>query len=131
VEYADKESIFAAPEHPYTWGLLKSIPRLDLPRDEALVPIPGLPPSLINKPPGCSFHPRCPYLTETHKRIDPRLEATGANGAHLVACLLPHETRRALWTALQQGATPSQAREQIGVPEDTPVPAGGVQEPRS
>jgi peptide/nickel transport system ATP-binding protein len=131
VEYADKESIFAAPEHPYTWGLLKSIPRLDLPRDEALVPIPGLPPSLILKPSGCSFHPRCPYVQEAHKRIDPPLEPAGANGGHLVACLLPHETRRALWAALQQGATPSEARARVGVAEDTPVPALGGQEPRS
>jgi peptide/nickel transport system ATP-binding protein len=128
VEYADKESIFATPEHPYTWGLLKSIPRLDLPRDEALVPIPGLPPSLILKPSGCSFHPRCPYVQEAHKRIDPALEPAGANGTHLVACLVPHETRRALWGALQQGATPSEARERVGVPEDTPVPAVGGQE---
>ena len=76
VEYADKETIFAAPEHPYTWGLLRSIPRLDLPRDEPLVPIPGRPPSLILTPPGCSFHPRCPYVREAHKRIDPQLVAT-------------------------------------------------------
>ena len=73
VEYADKDTIFAMPEHPYTWGLLKSIPRLDSPRGEELVPIPGRPPSLINKPPGCSFHPRCPYVREAHKRIDPQL----------------------------------------------------------
>src|ERR671921_1424768 len=76
VEYADKDTIFAAPEHPYTWGLLKSIPRLDLPRDEALVPIAGRPPSLILKPPGCSFPPRCPYVREAHKRIDPHLAPT-------------------------------------------------------
>ena len=103
VEYADTESIFAAPEHPYTWGLLKSIPRLDLPRDEPLVPIQGRPPSLILKPPGCSFHPRCPYVREAHKRIDPQLEPTAAGvngGRHQVACLLPPQTRRALWTEL-------------------------------
>ena len=71
VEYADKDSIFAAPEHPYTWGLLKSIPRLDLPRDEPLVPIPGRPPSLILKPDGCSFHPRCPYVREAQRHTHP------------------------------------------------------------
>jgi peptide/nickel transport system ATP-binding protein len=70
VERGQKDAIFAAPEHPYTWGLLRSIPRLDLPRDEPLVPIPGRPPSLINKPSGCAFHPRCPYVRESHKSID-------------------------------------------------------------
>ena len=82
VEHADKDTIFATPEHPYTWGLLKSIPRLDSPRGEELVPIPGRPPSLILKPPGCSFHPRCPYVREAHKRIDPQLApaADGGNG---------------------------------------------------
>src|SRR3954452_5497244 len=68
VEKADTDTIFAAPEHPYTWGLLSSIPRLDSPRDEELVPIAGRPPSLINLPSGCSFHPRCPYVREAHKK---------------------------------------------------------------
>ena len=121
VEYADKDTIFGAPEHPYTWGLLKSIPRLDLPRDEPLVPIQGRPPSLILKPPGCSFHPRCPYVREAHKRIDPRLaptESLSGNGRHLVACLLPPQTRRALWSELVGGATPDDARERVDVPEE-------------
>src|SRR5438445_4090253 len=62
IETAPTGLIFKAPEHPYTWGLLQSIPRLDRPRDEPLIPIPGRPPSLIALPSGCSFHPRCPYL---------------------------------------------------------------------
>ena len=74
IERADTDTIFAAPEHPYTWGLLSSIPRLDSPRGEELVPIPGRPPSLINLPGGCSFHPRCPYVRDAHKRTDPKLE---------------------------------------------------------
>ena len=121
VEYADKETIFALPEHPYTWGLLKSIPRLDLPRDEPLVPIQGRPPSLILKPPGCSFPPRCPYVREAHKRIDPRLaptESLSGNGRHQVACLLPPQTRRALWSELVAGATPDDAKERVDVPEE-------------
>jgi peptide/nickel transport system ATP-binding protein len=121
VEYADTDSIFAAPEHPYTWGLLKSIPRLDLPRDEPLVPIQGRPPSLILKPPGCSFHPRCPYVREAHKRIDPQLVATAEGvdgGRHRVACLLPPQTRRALWAELVAGGTPDEARERVSVPEE-------------
>ena len=126
VEYADKESIFAAPEHPYTWGLLKSIPRLDLPRDEPLVPIQGRPPSLILKPPGCSFHPRCPYVRDAHRRIDPKLARTaeGVNGGrHQVACLLPPQTRRQLWTELVSGATPDEAKERVSVPEEAVDPA--------
>jgi peptide/nickel transport system ATP-binding protein len=122
VEYANKETIFAMPEHPYTWGLLKSIPRLDSPRGEELVPIPGRPPSLILKPPGCAFHPRCPYVREAHKRIDPQLApaADGGNGGghrHEVACLLPAQTRRALWAALQEGAPPEAAMARVDVPD--------------
>jgi peptide/nickel transport system ATP-binding protein len=118
VEHADTDTIFAAPEHPYTWGLLKSIPRLDLPRDEPLVPIPGRPPSLILKPPGCSFHPRCPYVRDAHKRIDPMLVSTAEGGRHQVACLLPPQTRRQLWAELQHGATPDGALERVDVPEE-------------
>ncbi len=74
VERADKDTIFHAPEHPYTWGLLSSIPRLDHPRGDALTPIAGRPPSLITLPSGCSFHPRCPYVREAHTRVEPLLE---------------------------------------------------------
>ena len=63
VEQATATTIFDAPEHPYTWGLLRSIPRLDLPRGEELVPIPGRPPSLIHAAVRAAhFHPRCPYV---------------------------------------------------------------------
>ena len=122
VEYADKDSIFAMPEHPYTWGLLKSIPRLDSPRGEELVPIPGRPPSLILKPPGCSFHPRCPYVREAHKKIDPQLApaaeaGNGGGSKHEVACLLPAQTRRGLWAALRAGGTPAEAMARVDVPE--------------
>jgi peptide/nickel transport system ATP-binding protein len=120
VEHAPKDTIFATPEHPYTWGLLKSIPRLSTGRDEPLVPIPGRPPSLIVPPPGCSFHPRCPYARESHRRIEPELAPTAADG-HSVACLLPPETRRALWAELVRGATPEQARERVGIPEAAAV----------
>jgi peptide/nickel transport system ATP-binding protein len=122
VEYADKDTIFAVPEHPYTWGLLKSIPRLDSPRGDELVPIPGRPPSLIMKPAGCAFHPRCFYVREAHKRIDPQLApaadlGNGGGLKHEVACLLPGQTRRALWTALQAGEVPDVALEHVDVPE--------------
>src|SRR3954464_4299322 len=67
VERAATSTVFGAPEHPYTWGLLRSIPRLDSPADEELVPIPGRPPSLITRPTGCHFHPRCAFVRERHK----------------------------------------------------------------
>ena len=109
VEYADTETMFAAPEHPYTWGLLKSIPRLDSVRGDALIPIPGRPPSLINKPSGCAFHPRCPYVRDRHRTVDPTLEPVSTGHDHTVACLLPTETRRSLWGQLQAGSTPDEA----------------------
>src|SRR3954449_4008332 len=119
VEYGTADTVFAAPEHPYTWGLLKSIPRLDTPRGEELIPIFGRPPSLILKPPGCSFHPRCPYVREAHKKVDPTLEPAGsADVNHKVACLLPAETRRSLWAALQAGETPDQVLEEVEIPEE-------------
>jgi peptide/nickel transport system ATP-binding protein len=97
VERAATRTIFNAPEHPYTWGLLHSIPRLDVPRDVPLVPIEGLPPSPISRPAGCSFHPRCPHVREAHRRIDPTLEPSGDDPSHAVACLLPAAERRELW----------------------------------
>jgi peptide/nickel transport system ATP-binding protein len=98
VEQGPVDRIFGAPEHPYTWGLLRSIPRLDTPRDRELVPIPGRPPSLINRPSGCAFHPRCPYVREAHTKIVPELVESVPG--HTVACLLPSETRRELWRTL-------------------------------
>ncbi len=103
VEQAPSQAIFGAPEHPYTWGLLNSIPRLDTPRDEELVPIPGKPPSLINPPSGCRFHPRCPYVRDRHRHVDPALEPVPGDPSHQVACLLEAETRRRLWHELQTG----------------------------
>jgi peptide/nickel transport system ATP-binding protein len=113
VEHADKRDIFRAPEHPYTWGLLQSIPRLDRPRDEPLVPIPGRPPSLITLPTGCNFHPRCPYVRPRHREVDPRLEPVADDPGHRVACLLDSDTRRRLWQELAAGKQPQEARAEI------------------
>jgi peptide/nickel transport system ATP-binding protein len=110
VEYADAPTLFSNPAHPYTWGLLGSIPRLDTPRDEELVPVSGLPPSLINLPSGCHFHPRCPYVRESHKQIDPKLEPLPGETGHQAACLLDAQVRRRIWTELQKGVTPVEAR---------------------
>jgi peptide/nickel transport system ATP-binding protein len=78
-------------------------------REEELVPIPGRPPSLINLPSGCSFHPRCPYVRPAHTEVDPALEPTSQSG-HLVACLLAEPTRQRLWAQLRQGVQPDEAR---------------------
>ena len=119
VETASAEMAFSGPEHPYTWGLLRSIPALDRPRNQDLVPIPGTPPSLIRPPSGCHFHPRCAYAQPDHARIDPQLEPVAPGSSHYVACLLASEDRRRLWAELQAGRQPEEAIEQVGLPEAT------------
>jgi peptide/nickel transport system ATP-binding protein len=110
VERGPTEQIFHAPQHPYTWGLLKSIPRLDTARDEDLVPISGRPPSLIHRPSGCFFNPRCPYVQESHRRIDPRLEAVPGHPEHEVACLLESSVRQRIWDGLERGQSSGELR---------------------
>ncbi|MDI2124647.1 ABC transporter ATP-binding protein [Yinghuangia seranimata] len=94
-ETGPAESVFNRPQHPYTWGLLSSVPRMDRERQERLVPITGQPPSLIRVPEGCPFHPRCPYAklngTRSFDEV-PKLRETGEPG-HLVACHLEAEVR--------------------------------------
>src|SRR5437763_14368798 len=110
VEHGSTAQIFNTPQHPYTWGLLKSIPRLDVMRDEELVPISGRPPSLIHRPSGCFFHPRCPYVRDEHRRIDPRLEPGTGDPGHSAACLLSTAVRRRIWRGLQAGEPPGALR---------------------
>jgi peptide/nickel transport system ATP-binding protein len=111
VERASTDAIFDSPQHPYTWGLLKSIPRLTGPRDEELVPISGRPPSLINRPSGCFFHPRCPYVREKHRHEDPKLKPVSDDRGHQVACLLEASTRTSIWRGLQAGQDPASLRQ--------------------
>jgi peptide/nickel transport system ATP-binding protein len=121
VERATAEEIFHSPQHPYTWGLLKSIPRLDGPRDEELVPISGRPPSLIAPPSGCHFHPRCPYVRERHKKIDPPLEPVQGMPGHQVACLLESDVRARIWRGLESGESPADLRREVS--DVSPAPA--------
>ena len=73
VEKADTGELFANPKMPYTWGLLRSIPRLDERRKAKLLPIEGLPPDLIAPPPGCRFEPRCQYRRDVCREKEPEL----------------------------------------------------------
>ncbi len=124
IEQAPTPALFAEPEHPYTWGLLGSIPRLDQPSDTDLVPIAGRPPSLIHRPPGCSFSPRCPYVRDAHRRIDPELADIPGRPDHRVACLLPGDVRRGLWDHLRRGATPDEARAAVPLTDALSESAG-------
>src|SRR5215204_4072024 len=72
VEHAPVETLFADPEHPYTVGLMNAIPRAEL-ADVPPKPIEGSPPDLLRPPSGCRFHPRCPYVEEICRQVDPPL----------------------------------------------------------
>jgi peptide/nickel transport system ATP-binding protein len=84
---------------------------MDSPRDEELVPISGRPPSLITLPGGCSFHPRCPYVREAHRKTEPPLAPVPEDPTHQVACLLDSGTRKRMWRELEGGALPDAVRE--------------------
>ncbi|MBT98796.1 MAG: peptide ABC transporter ATP-binding protein [Dehalococcoidia bacterium] len=84
IERGDAREIYANPRHPYTVGLLRSVPRLDLPRRAKLDPIEGQPPDLIHLPGGCSFAPRCKWAVDKCKTDIPEL--TEAGEGHLSAC---------------------------------------------
>ncbi|MEU5899353.1 MULTISPECIES: ABC transporter ATP-binding protein [Streptomyces] len=100
VERGTAEKVFYEPQHPYTWGLLGSMPRIDREQTDRLIPVKGSPPSLINLPSGCAFNPRCPYadvpkdqITRT-ERPELRLVADG----HWSACHMSQEERTRIWT---------------------------------
>ncbi len=91
VENGSLDDIFYAPQHPYTWGLLGSLARLDRPRSERLTQIPGQPPSLLDPPPGCRFAPRCAFEFDRCSQ-PPDLAAT-QSGSHLDRCWLDLEEK--------------------------------------
>jgi len=94
VERATSRELFYDPQHPYTWGLLGSIARLDRPRPRRLTAIAGQPPSMINRPRGCAFRPRCPQAFDRCSVEDPPLTDKVGEG-HLDACFLSVEDKRA------------------------------------
>jgi oligopeptide/dipeptide ABC transporter ATP-binding protein len=98
VEYAEVGELFRRPQHPYTWGLLGSISRMDRPRQRRLAAITGQPPSLISLPAGCSFRPRCPHAFDRCRTERPDLAARSGAG-HLDACFLPADEKLARRTA--------------------------------
>ena len=89
VERGTAREIYANPRHPYTLGLLRSVPRLDEPKKAKLAPIPGQPPDLTRLPPGCAFAPRCSYAVERCRAERPTLEAEAPD--HLSACWVARE----------------------------------------
>jgi peptide/nickel transport system ATP-binding protein len=97
VEYGTAEQVLRQAQMPYTWGLLSSIPSVHGDADADLVPIKGNPPSLINLPRGCAFHPRCRYAMlkggPCDQEIPELLPVPGEQG-HLVACHLPDQFRK-------------------------------------
>ena len=92
VEQAEVHDLFHRPQHPYTWGLMGSLPRLET-DVERLTQIPGQPPSLLRPPTGCRFHPRCPYVMEVCKTTEPELVPTQREAEHLQRCHLDEETK--------------------------------------
>jgi oligopeptide transport system ATP-binding protein len=84
VEYGTTDEIFYKPLHPYTWGLMDSIPTHDMTEKTELCPIKGQPPSLVNVPPGCAFHPRCPYVQARCRTEEPAFHVV--EGSHGAAC---------------------------------------------
>ena len=98
VERASAREIYANPRHPYTLGLLRSVPRLDEPRRAKLQPISGQPPDLSRLPPGCSFAPRCAYVVERCRHEVPPLDAVVAD--HVSACWLARDLPTAVAAAL-------------------------------
>ena len=96
-EYGSAEDIFWRPGHPYTWGLLTSMPRIDEARLERLIPIKGTPPSLINVPSGCPFHPRCDFAALTGGKSETQIPILHEiEPGHRVACHLTSAQRATL-----------------------------------
>jgi peptide/nickel transport system ATP-binding protein len=115
-EYGPAADIFGRPGHPYTWGLLASMPRLDRDRTTRLIPIPGTPPSLIKVPSGCPFHPRCRYTGLTEGKCPtevPQLRELATPG-HEAACHLTAAQMTQKWGELAAGQLPEDVKTGAG-----------------
>ncbi len=98
VEHGRAEVVFRNPEHPYTWGLLGSMPRMDRDVRDRLLPIKGNPPSLIHLPAGCAFHPRCGYAGTGGIPCRTAVPELLSDGDHSVACHLEPAKRRSVFS---------------------------------
>ena len=115
VEEAPKARLFRDPQHPYTWGLLGSMPRIDRPRQRRLLAIPGAPPSPLEHAEGCRFEPRCPHRFDLCSTRPELLERIGTG--HRDACHLDPAVRSALRTALLgPGDTPGERVTEVATP---------------
>jgi peptide/nickel transport system ATP-binding protein/oligopeptide transport system ATP-binding protein len=94
VEEGTLDEIFYDPQHPYTWGLLGSIARVDRPRPERLPAIPGMPPSLSNRPEGCHFRPRCPHEFSQCAEVPPLEARVEGSPGHRDRCWLSPDEKR-------------------------------------
>jgi oligopeptide/dipeptide ABC transporter ATP-binding protein len=92
-EQGTYQDIFYHAHHPYTWGLMRSLPRLAA-AGQDLKPIPGSPPSLLRPPKGCRFHLRCPYAMEVCSQEQPVFERVEGSGDHRAACHLDEATKQ-------------------------------------
>ncbi len=95
VEDGTLDEVFYDPQHPYTWGLLGSVSRLDKPRAHRLAQIKGQPPSLVRPPEGCHFRPRCPHAFDRCTQVPP-LEARGGGAGHEDRCWLDPQKKKTL-----------------------------------
>jgi peptide/nickel transport system ATP-binding protein len=91
-EQAPVDELFGRPQHPYTWGLLGSLPRVDQ-TTERLTQIPGQPPSLLRPPAGCRFNPRCAYVMDVCRQKEPELLESTSHRGHFERCHLDQLTR--------------------------------------
>jgi peptide/nickel transport system ATP-binding protein len=98
VERGTVRDILTSPQHPYSWGMLSSVPRRRAPVDVPLRPIPGTPPSLLDPPPGCPFHPRCAFRSEVGgSRCQDERPMLALNGGRGSACHIPPEQQQSLF----------------------------------
>ena len=113
VEEGPVEQIFKSPQHPYTWSLLRSVPRVDEARKDRLVSIKGLPPDLVSPPPGCKFHPRCPFVIDKCKSDpEPALEDVATN--QMARCwVLMRNTKQEDVEAAKESALSIEAAEKL------------------
>jgi oligopeptide/dipeptide ABC transporter ATP-binding protein len=107
VEQAKVDDLFAQPEMPYTWGLLGSLPRLDLVAAR-LEQIPGQPPSLLHPPRGCAFNPRCAYAFDRCREELPELAPARGKVDHRFRCHLDEAERERIWAGKKAALAPAE-----------------------